>query len=240
MATPFRPGSPAQDLPQYYHDLGDTDITDCFRNFDLEKNFDLFDRQTRSPKTANFCLDLGEEEAFCAFDLASFSYSRLLESQRPSQLHTRWINIWQPYKQKDTLRLIGQHYDFSPRLLGMMCSDPVPPRSAASSMDRSVSTLRSRLSHRSKHSKSSSETSKSDSNKDTIDSEESVGMTELMHSTQLEMVRDLTHYQIVEDVWHWSTVDWGRRCESCQSTECILLTYHRPLSGLQHTPQRAQ
>lgn len=96
----------------------------------------------------------------------------------------------------------------------MMCSDPVPPRSGTSqSMEKSVSTLRSRLSHRSKHSSSSSEKSKSSSNKNTLDSEESVGMTELMHSTQLDMVRDLTHYQIVEDVWHWSTVDWGRRCE---------------------------
>ncbi|KAJ4323055.1 hypothetical protein N0V94_002079 [Neodidymelliopsis sp. IMI 364377] len=211
MATPLRPASPAEDLPQYYQDLGDADITDCFRNFDLEKNFDLFDRQTRNPKTTNFCLDFGEDEAFCAFDLASFSYSRLLESPRPPHLHTRWINIWQPYNQKDTLRLIGQHYDFSPRLLGMMCSDPVPPRLGSSSLDKSVSTLRSRLSHHSKHSKSSSKKSKSGSNKDTIGSEESVGMTEMMHSTQLEMVRDLTHYQIVEDVWHWSTVDWGRR-----------------------------
>ncbi|KZM18463.1 hypothetical protein ST47_g10382 [Ascochyta rabiei] len=211
MATLLRPASPAEDLPQYYQDLGDTDITNCFRNFDLEKNFDRFDRQTRSPKTTNFCLDFGEDEAFCAFDLAAFSYSRLLEAPRPPHLHTRWINIWQPYNQKDTLRLIGQHYDFSPRLLSMMCSDPVPARSGSSNMDRSVSTLRSRLSHRSKHSKSSSEKSKSGSNKNTIDSEESIGMTELMHSTQLEMVRDLTHYQIVEDVWHWSTVDWGRR-----------------------------
>jgi hypothetical protein len=32
-----------------------------------------------------------------------------------------------------------------------------------------------------------------------------------MHSTQLEMVRDLSHYHIVQDVWHWSSVDWGRR-----------------------------
>jgi hypothetical protein len=209
MATPLRPASPAEDLPQYYQDLGDTDITDCFRNFDLEKNFDVFDRQTRNPKTANFCLDFGEDEAFCAFDLASFSYSRLLSSPRPPHLHTRWINVWQPYNQKDMLRLIGQHYDFSPRLLAMMCSNPVPARSGSSNMDKSVSTLRSRLSHRSKNSKSSSEQSKPGSNKATIDSEESVGMTELMHSAQLEMV---------EDVWHWSTVDWGRRCEFCQAS----------------------
>jgi hypothetical protein len=26
-------------------------------------------------------------------------------------------------------------------------------------------------------------------------------------------VGGLGHWRIVEDVWHWSTVDWGRRCE---------------------------
>ena len=36
-------------------------------------------------------------------------------------------------------------------------------------------------------------------------------MTSMMHSTQLEMVRDLSHYHIVNDVWHWSSVDWGRK-----------------------------
>jgi hypothetical protein len=211
MATPFRPASSAEDLPSYYSELGDEDIQHCFRNFDLERNFDLFDRQTRNPRTANFCLDLGEDDAYCAFDLASFSYARLLSAQRPPHLHTRWINIWQPYNQKDTLRFLGQHYDFSPRLLGMMCSNPVPPRSSPASMERSFSTLRSRFSHKSKSSKSSSERSKQ--KPVSMGSEESIGMTEMMHSTQLEVVRDLSHYQIVEDVWHWSTVDWGRRCE---------------------------
>jgi hypothetical protein len=52
MAVPLRPVSPADDLPEYYQSLGDNDITDCFRNFDLGKNFDLFDRQTRDPKTS--------------------------------------------------------------------------------------------------------------------------------------------------------------------------------------------
>ncbi|OSS49562.1 hypothetical protein B5807_06240 [Epicoccum nigrum] len=211
MAAPFHPAYVGEDLPQYYCDFDDAEIADGFRDFDNEKYFDVFDRKTRNPRTTNFCLDFGEDEAFCAFDLSSHSYSRLLESPRPTHLHTRWINLWQPYNQKDTLRTLGQHYDFSPRLLGMMCSDPIPPRSEASSLEKSISTLRSRASHRSKHSKSSSQKSKSGSNKNTIDSEESVGMTELMHSAQLEMVRDLTHYQIVEDIWHWSTVDWGRR-----------------------------
>lgn len=25
---------------------------------------------------------------------------------------------------------------------------------------------------------------------------------------------DLNHYQIVDDAWHYSSVDWGRNCES--------------------------
>jgi hypothetical protein len=222
MATPFRPATAAEDLPQYYTDLQDEDVQHCFRDFDLEKNFDLFDRQARHPKTANFCLDLGEDDAYCAFDLGSSSYSRLLSSQRPPDLHTRWINIWQPYNQKDILRILGQHYDFSPRLLGLMCSDHVPPRSSpsTSNMEKSFSTLRSRISHRSKGSKSSSEKSKHKT--PSMDSEESIGMTEIMHSTQLEVVRDLSHYQIVEDVWHWSTVDWGRRCK-CSSHDNLFL-----------------
>lgn len=32
----------------------------------------------------------------------------------------------------------------------------------------------------------------------------------MMHSTQLEMTQ-FSHYHIIDDVWHWSSVDWGRR-----------------------------
>lgn len=202
MAGPFRPSSPAEDLPAYYNDLGDENIQHCFRNFDNERNFDLFDRQTRNPKSSNFCLDFGEGDAFCAFDLDAQSYSKLLHSPRPPQLHTRWINIWMPYNQKDLLKVLGQHFDFTPRLLGMMRSDPCPPRSQSLRRKKSSSTLRSRVSGKSARVKQS------------LASEESIGMTDLMHSTQLEMVQDLSHYQLVNDVWHWSTVDWGRRCES--------------------------
>lgn len=207
MAGPFRPASPAEDLPSYYTDLSDDSIQHCFRNFDVERNFDLFDRQTRNQRSNNFCLDFGEADAFCAFDLDAKSYTKLLTTPRPPELHTRWINIWMPYNQKDLIKVLGQHFDFTPRLLGMMRSDPCPPKPLSLRKNKSSSTLRSRLSGRSSKSARIKEANRS------LDSEESIGMTELMHSTQLEMVQDLNHYQIVEDVWHWSTVDWGRRCE---------------------------
>jgi hypothetical protein len=212
MAGPFRPASPAENLPAYYQGLGDETIQHCFRNFDNERNFDLFDRQTRNPRSSNFCLDFGEREAFCAFDLDAQAYSKLLSVPRPPYLHTRWINIWMPYNQKDLIKLIGEHFDFSPRLLGLMRSDPVSKKPQSLRKKKSTSTLRSRFSGRS--SKSASESVKrraEDANQVVLESEESIGMTDLMHSAQLDMVQDLTHYQLVDDVWHWSTVDWGRR-----------------------------
>jgi hypothetical protein len=207
MYGPFRPASLAGDLPAYYSDLQDEEISAAFRNFDDGKNFDLFDRQTRNPNTCNFCMDFGDDDAFCAFDLGADSFGRLLQTPRPPYLHTRWINVFMPYNQKDTLRALAKHYDFSPRLLGLMCSNPVNPKQKSSHSNKSSSTLRSRRSHRSEKSHGSDRSSKETS----LESEESIGMTSMMHSTQLEMVRDLSHYHIVDDVWHWSSVDWGRR-----------------------------
>lgn len=208
----FRPPPPAEELPPYYQDLGDDDISASFKNFDDERNFDFFDGQTRDPRSSNFCIDFGDDDAFCAFDLGSDSVSRLLSTPRPPRLHTRWIHMWLPYNQKDTLHALAKHYDFSPRLLGLMCSDPIPPKQSSLRMKDSSATLGSRKSQKSYRSRQSGRSHKSKANH--LDSEESIGMTELMHSTQLEMVRDLSHYHIVDEVWHWSTVDWGRRCRT--------------------------
>lgn len=216
MEAPFRPASPpSEPLPAYYQDLGDDDILSSFRNFDNEGSFDLFDRQTRNPRSSNFCVDFGDDDAFCAFDLCADSFSRLISAPRPAKLHTRWINLWMPYNQKDTLHALARHYDFSPRLLGLMRTDPLPPRPNELQTKKSSATLGSRKSQKSHRSKSQN------SKNESLDSEESIGMTEMMHSTQLEMVRDLSHYHIVDEVWHWSTVDWGRRCKFCS---CLTAT----------------
>lgn len=235
MASPFRPASPAENLPTYYSDLCDENIQHCFRDFDTERNFDLFDRQTRNPKSTNFCIDFGENDAYCAFDLDAQSYSKLLTTPRPPQLHTRWINVWMPYNQKDLVKVLGEHFDFTPRLLGMMRSDPVPRRPQSLRKKKSTSTLRSRLSHKSNKSDSIKQRARA-ANEADVESGESIAMTELMHSAQLEIVQDLSHYQLVNDVWHWSTVDWGRRCECtlvCFSREVLILNSCLP--GLQLT-----
>lgn len=207
MEASFRPASSVNPLPSYYEDLCDEEILASFKDFDNGRNFDVFDRQTRDPRSTNFIVDFGDDEAYCAFNLGSDSYRRLLATPRPNSLHTRWINLWVPNLQKDTLHMLAKHYDFSPRLLGMMCSDPLPPQSRPLQSKQSSTTIGSARSRKSHNSKLGST-----ERQETLDLEESIGMTEMMHSTQLDMVRDLSHYHIVDEVWHWSTVDWGRRC----------------------------
>lgn len=197
----------SDELPAYYRDLGDEDITNSFHNLDSSDNFDGFDYGVRNPNSQNIIIDFGEDEAYCAFDLDSDSISRLLHSPRPPTLHTRWINIWLPYRQKETLYALAQNYDFSPRLLALMCSDPLPPKPNPLQSKHSSTTLRSRRSNKT-HSSRESENTGSFSGE-----EESIGMTSLMESTQMGVVKDMGHYHVVDEVWHWSSVDWGRRCE---------------------------
>ncbi|EOA82120.1 uncharacterized protein SETTUDRAFT_142102 [Exserohilum turcica Et28A] len=210
MASPFRPALPAEDLPAYYQELDDDNIRYCFRDFDVERNFDLFDRQTRDPRSNNFCVDFGEDNAFCAFDLDAHAYEKLLSAPRPAELHTRWIHIWMPYNQKDLIRTLATHFDFTPRLMGLMKSDHVNPNSSRTGSSlrakKSSSTLKSLISHKSQRSERAKQ-----ANEEPMDIESSIGLTSMMQSTQLEMVRDMSHYQLVNDVWHWSTVDKGRR-----------------------------
>ncbi|KAF2199018.1 hypothetical protein GQ43DRAFT_377250 [Delitschia confertaspora ATCC 74209] len=209
MEENLQPTSNPDGLPAYYINLDDKEIVSSFRNFDEERHFELFDREVRNPSSRNFVIDFGEDSAFCAFDLRSDSIARLIQTPRPPSLHTRWINIWIPYDQKDTLHALARNYDFSPRLLALMCSNPVPPKPKKDLRRRkSESTLKfSKTSNRSQRSSQGS----GPKHGSRLDSEESVGMEELMESTQMELVRDTSHYHIVDEVWHWSSVDWGRR-----------------------------
>ncbi|KAF2804754.1 uncharacterized protein BDZ99DRAFT_525110 [Mytilinidion resinicola] len=202
--TRFPPSSKEAPLPEYYLDLCDEDIARGIRNFDDDGNFEQFDREVRNPHSRIFLVDFGDHEAWCGFDLEATSITRLLNAPRPPVLNTRWINIWLPYDQKEVLHALAKHYDFSPRLLALMCSDPIQPKSKPLSSRKSSSSLWSRKSHRRGGSQKSSK-------QESLDSEESIGMSEMMQSTQMDLVRDMSHYHIVNEVWHWSSVDWGRR-----------------------------
>lgn len=118
----------------------------------------------------------------------------ILEADRPGALSTRWINIWHPSKQTSLLQLLAKRYDFTPRLLALMCSDPKALRTQ--------STI--------PHIKKASKTLRC-----TPVSEPSLeeGLNELSEASSITSdgsVYRANLYKITNDIWHYSSIDFGR------------------------------
>src|ERR1700761_8405377 len=86
--------------------------------------------QTRTT-SRNFVVDFSDDVSWICLDILPSTAAALLETERPEILNARWINVWYPALQKPLLELLAKRYDFSPRLLALMCSDP-PSSSRAS------------------------------------------------------------------------------------------------------------
>jgi hypothetical protein len=66
--------------PRYYTNLDNDDITEGFRNFDDPAHLEYFNSAVLSARSKNFCIDFGDNEAWCAFDLNAAAISRLIKS----------------------------------------------------------------------------------------------------------------------------------------------------------------
>ncbi|KAF2094803.1 hypothetical protein NA57DRAFT_60221 [Rhizodiscina lignyota] len=191
------------ELPKYYHQLNEGGIN-AFKDFDNPLNFKSLDEKARKASTRNFVIDFGDDEAWCAFDLEASAVKKLLKSPRPAALNTRWINIWMPYEQEDLLTVLAKHYDFSPRLLGFMKSKPAKH---VSKSQQTRASMFDRLRHRHQHApyvKSVSDPS--------VDMEDYIGMQELKPVSDVDLLtQGMNQYSLANEVWHWSSVDWGRR-----------------------------
>jgi len=139
----------------------------------------------------------------------------------------RTSNIWAPELQKDLVKVcivqrfmpqlanmqplqsIALRYDFSPRLLGSMCSEPLKPIPIPP--NQHISLLHGlRYLHREKGDQEVEEKSILDGAAD-VEGRLSSLEQRSIRSTRPSL--DLNHYRIVDDVWHFSSVDWGRNCK---------------------------
>lgn len=107
-------------------------------------------------------------------------------------------------------QLIERQYGLSPRLVGSMLMDPWVPQ------------LRSSDPTGSRHSSFKSRSS------DPVDRSSLKHSSHIMHdaekgssgedqdqkSVSSDGVLDLNHYQIVDEVWHFASVDWSSNCEA--------------------------
>lgn len=154
--------------------------------------------RTQDASTTNFVLDFGEDGAYVAFDLADVVFEELMDTSRPDSLNARWINLWYPQRQKPIIETLARIYDFSPRLLGLMCSDPMQPQTPAPSQHPS------RKSRRFWNKDSQASSSAEDSTKCSDELSEHYSMT------SHESSQGGNIYRIVNDLWHYSSIDFGR------------------------------
>ncbi|CAI7624853.1 unnamed protein product [Penicillium palitans] len=185
----------------YYSSLDDEgSLVEKFKNIDDKTQFYTAMRCLEDPLTQNFVLDFGNEEAWCASDLGTNELKLLLSKPRDKCFGTRWINIWAPEEQKESIRAITKHYGVSERLQGMMCTEPVHP--APKTTPTPLPTKRT-----------SQSPSVAPSFKHEVDDAENAlkHLVDPDKSRESASFKNLTFAQVTDQIWHFSSVDHGPR-----------------------------
>lgn len=200
-----------------------------FGNFDVEDVYTRCQASILQAASGNFVVEFNSTDAVAARDVGKESMEKFLEAERPNNSTTRWINIWAPEQQRSLVKLLADRYGFSPRLVGIMCSEH-------NKRDFVPSTPRqSGLLFRGNRKQNLADRSSVETIADPEKHEK--GVTMGFH----EPTFNLNHYKVVNQVWHFSSVDWGEKCRRpVPITNPRHADYTRPLRGLQFSIRQAQ
>lgn len=179
-------------LGQSFRDLDDTASLQCVL------------RTVQSQDARNFVLDFSEVAAYMSCDVSSTAIDALLDAERPDSLSTRWINVWCPQRQASLIEVLARRYDFSPRLLALMVSDS---KQRDSTRNQQTEFLRS-SSHKLRRRLGRNGTPQR-STEDEIQ-KNSEEFSELSVVSSLESVSKGNLYKIIDDLWHYHSIDFGR------------------------------
>ncbi|KAK4861932.1 hypothetical protein LT330_003070 [Penicillium expansum] len=188
----------------YYSSLDDEGLlVEKFKNIDDKTQFYTAMRRLADPLTQNFVLDFGNEEAWCASDLGTNELELLLSKPRDRCFGTRWINIWAPEEQKESIRAITRYYGVSERLQGMMCTEPVHPEP-----ETTPTTLPTKRTPQSPHVVPSFQHEVDDA--ENALKHLAVESDDYRKSASASF-KNLTFAQVTNQIWHFSSVDHGPR-----------------------------
>ena len=206
MASQLHP--PAQGTserqPPAYYKFASGDLRHSFKDFDSPINLHDFEACAKSALSKSFVLDYGTE-AWCAFDLSGEAMNELINTPRPPQIHSRWIHIWYPHIDPDRVKALANTYQFSPRLAGLMESKPLTQKPVSEKDPHR---------HHHFHWPSSPKSART-----SVDREQALELAEA-NTKQIalshDLLQNLSHYDIVNSIWHWSSVDLGKKCKSAE------------------------
>ncbi|MCJ1399472.1 hypothetical protein MMC11_002674 [Xylographa trunciseda] len=180
--------------------LSSEEDSGIFEDFDSKAVFKKCAAAVLSKDTKNFVLEFENLSAKCALDVDSEGIKNLCSTEETvNKMDAR--NIWAPETQRESLVAIATHYGFSPRLLGLMKCKPLTPHL--------VSTIPYHSRRDFWHSPKPRPNSEKVVDEKSIDIERDHERI-YIPSTQSEAI-DLNHYTIVNEVWHYASVDWGSK-----------------------------
>ncbi|KAL1983870.1 hypothetical protein VTN96DRAFT_9794 [Rasamsonia emersonii] len=186
-------------------------LSQKFKNIDEEVHFREYQRLLLDRRTYNFVLDFGNEDAWCGVNLDEDDLVALMDAPRPKVFGTRWINIWAPERQKESIKYITKQYGVSERLQKMMCTEPVP-QTRPPTVSPEASSDQTAPHHKGSGSHSVSVVNKLHELPDG-DLEGAYHLNDLdpTHASGevASSFKSLTFASIIDQIWHFCSVDYG-------------------------------
>ena len=171
------------------------------QDFDDWTYYEVFEDAVLDPETLNFIIDFDSQKARACHNVQARSIRDILNKPRPPATSARWINLFAPNLQKDVVLELVKQFEFSPRLAGLMMSDMRDAKNAQSP----ISPTANHAHHRFSFHRNSSQVSRNPPD---------LEMEQLQNSVNnAAAVLDFNHYKLVNEVWHWSSTDFGPKCE---------------------------
>lgn len=189
-----------------------------FADFDDDIFYKECEESLLQVASQNFVIEFDGTKATAARDVDTECMEKILRVDRPTNSTTRWINIWGPEQQTSLVKLLAARYDFSPRLLGIMCSKHKTPKVIPSTPRQSGLMYRGhwKQDHTDRRSVETQHT----------DPEKNSGTPTVVR----EPVLNLSHYMVVNEVWHFNSVDWGSTCRRLQLVSAFDEAKHLKIS----------
>ncbi|KAG8625930.1 hypothetical protein KVT40_006331 [Elsinoe batatas] len=193
----FRADSTLQDdYETFYKNYSSTELDENrFCDIDNAEGLQHALQDITSCTNRNFVLDFNDRNAWMGLDLTVDTIMDLVKAGGwPGQPSTRWIDISYPARQKKLLSRLAQHYDFAPRILAMMSSEPV----ARDASREKSSQFESMVDHALDESTHSG------------DLEKGYSISNISAVSSSNPARTGNLYELLEEVWHYTTFDQGR------------------------------
>ena len=180
--------------------MNHTPESPIFGDFDDPAVYTACEQSLWQLKSRNFVIEFDDKDARCARDVGEASMDLLLRADGSAKLTTRWINIWCPEQQRQLVHVLSTRYKFSPRLEGIMSSKHKRKDEAPPSRHSGLSLHGSRKENPTEPRSPDTQASLSEKSDYMIP----MGINEPMD--------DVNHYKVVNEVWHYSSVDRGSAC----------------------------